>query len=275
METDRHTHPFHKKIKRSFTMKKLTSLLLITALLLSALALFASCAHKCTFATAWSHDDTNHWHACEDKKCTLTADQAAHTWNDGEITTKATQEAAGVKTFTCTVCSATKTESVAFTGLTEAEWNDLFKPALFDNFTMLMTITGSGSGVSVTSEMKYKFGADKIYLSITSGGQTEEQIMDEDVADMKAESAEEILQMFKYADYTYDAEAKLYRAKGEIEIVFDGSKPTDATLRFENGKPVELKYSYTTQQSGVDVAMNTTVVFSDYGTTVVTETVAQ
>ncbi len=256
-------------------MKKLTSLLLITALLLSALALFASCAHQCTFATAWSHDENNHWHACEGKNCTLTADQAAHTWNDGEITTKATQEAAGVKTYTCTVCSATKTEGVAFTGLTEADWNDLFKPALFDNFTMVMTITGSGSGVSVTSEMKYKFGADKIYMSITAGGQTQEQIMDEDVADMKAESAEEILEMFKHADFTYDAEAKLYRAKGEIEIVFDGSNPTDATLRFENGKPVELKYTYETVEDSTTVTMVNVIVFSDYGTTVVTETVAQ
>ena len=39
----------------------------------------------------------------------------AHTWNDGVITTPATCAVEGVKTFTCTVCSATKTEPVAKT----------------------------------------------------------------------------------------------------------------------------------------------------------------
>jgi hypothetical protein len=36
-----------------------------------------------------------------------------HTWNDGEVTKKATCIATGVKTYTCTVCSTTKTESIA------------------------------------------------------------------------------------------------------------------------------------------------------------------
>ena len=35
-----------------------------------------------------------------------------HAWNDGEITTPATEEQPGVKTYTCTRCSATKTEAI-------------------------------------------------------------------------------------------------------------------------------------------------------------------
>lgn len=257
-------------------MKKLTSLLLITALLLSALSLFASCSHTCTFETTWSHDATNHWHACEGKNCTLTADQAAHTWNDGEITTKATQEAAGVKTYTCTVCSATKTEDVAFTGLSEADWNDVFKPALYDNCTFVMTTVASSAGVEVTTEMLYKVGSDKIYMCISMGGEkTYEHMFDEELAETKQEMAEELLAMFAYANFTYDAEAKLYRAKGEIESALDGEKTTDMTLRFENGKPVEIKYTYDTVEEGVTVTVSNTIIFSDYGTTVVTETVAE
>ncbi len=38
-----------------------------------------------------------------------------HTWNEGVVTTKPTCTKKGVKTFTCTVCSATKTEDVAMT----------------------------------------------------------------------------------------------------------------------------------------------------------------
>ena len=39
-----------------------------------------------------------------------------HSWNEGVITTAATCENAGVKTFTCTVCNATKTEKIPATG---------------------------------------------------------------------------------------------------------------------------------------------------------------
>ena len=44
-----------------------------------------------------------------------TADEAEHqhTWNSGEITKQPTTTAEGVKTFTCTVCGATKTEPIA------------------------------------------------------------------------------------------------------------------------------------------------------------------
>ena len=39
-----------------------------------------------------------------------------HRWNEGEITTAPTCENAGVKTYTCTVCNATKTEAIDATG---------------------------------------------------------------------------------------------------------------------------------------------------------------
>ena len=42
-----------------------------------------------------------------------------HSWNEGVITTAATCENAGAKTYTCTVCNATKTEAITATGHTE------------------------------------------------------------------------------------------------------------------------------------------------------------
>ena len=44
-----------------------------------------------------------------------------HKWDDGVITTSPTCENAGVKTYTCTVCSATKTEAIDATGHTPVE----------------------------------------------------------------------------------------------------------------------------------------------------------
>lgn len=44
-----------------------------------------------------------------------------HSWNEGEITTSPTCENAGVMTYTCTVCNATKTEAIDATGHTPVE----------------------------------------------------------------------------------------------------------------------------------------------------------
>ena len=44
-----------------------------------------------------------------------------HRWNEGETTTAPTCENAGVKTYTCTVCNATKTEAISATGHTPVQ----------------------------------------------------------------------------------------------------------------------------------------------------------
>ena len=63
-------------------------------------------------AAEWSSDESKHWHACTTKGHTDKLDEAAHTWNDGVVTTDPTETADGVKTYKCTVCDKTKTESV-------------------------------------------------------------------------------------------------------------------------------------------------------------------
>lgn len=56
--------------------------------------------------------------------CGEIAETADHNWNNGEITTPATCAAAGVKTYTCSDCSDTKTETVPATGQhTWGEWS--------------------------------------------------------------------------------------------------------------------------------------------------------
>ena len=67
-----------------------------------------------TAGTVWENDETNHWRECTASGCEEKLDTAAHTWNAGEITTPATFTSDGVKTYTCTVCAKTRTESVAF-----------------------------------------------------------------------------------------------------------------------------------------------------------------
>ena len=94
------------------------------------------------FKTAWSFDDTNHWHDC--KNCDVKSDLAAHfggtatctekakcsacgqfygttlghDWNNGVVTTQPGCINKGVKTFKCKRdgCGATKTEDVSAEG---------------------------------------------------------------------------------------------------------------------------------------------------------------
>ena len=75
---------------------------------------YARAAHVHAAGTVWENDETNHWRECTVRGCNEQLDKAAHTWDEGAITTEATFVNDGVKTYTCTVCAKTRTESVAF-----------------------------------------------------------------------------------------------------------------------------------------------------------------
>ena len=91
-------------------MKKLRNLLVL-CMILCIVMVATACGHTHEPATDWENDATNHWHACVG--CEEQLDLAAHTFDDGVVTTPATEEAEGVKTFTCTDCGFAKTEKIA------------------------------------------------------------------------------------------------------------------------------------------------------------------
>ena len=59
----------------------------------------------------WQSDEDKHWK--EYPCCHVRMDEESHHWDEGKITTAATCTAAGVKTFTCSGCNRTKTETLA------------------------------------------------------------------------------------------------------------------------------------------------------------------
>ena len=73
---------------------------------------YVRAAHPHAASAEWSKDATNHWHECTVSGCNEQLDKAAHTWDEGTVTTKATFTSDGEKTYTCTVCEKTKTETV-------------------------------------------------------------------------------------------------------------------------------------------------------------------
>lgn len=84
----------------------------------------------------WQTDADHHWKKCS--RCDVTDTESPHEWNSGKVTTQPTCTIAGQKTYTCTVCSATKVETLDALGhnfakydakaatCTEIGWNTYF-----------------------------------------------------------------------------------------------------------------------------------------------------
>lgn len=67
-----------------------------------------TCDHS--WGDTYEKDENQHWQICT--RCNAESEKSNHTWDEGEETTPPTEDTEGVKTFTCTVCTVTKTESV-------------------------------------------------------------------------------------------------------------------------------------------------------------------
>ncbi|MCI7351538.1 MAG: leucine-rich repeat protein [Ruminococcus sp.] len=63
----------------------------------------------------WQNDTAEHWRVCARDNCTEILDKASHDFDEGVITTEPTEDAEGVKTFTCKDCGYTKTETIPVT----------------------------------------------------------------------------------------------------------------------------------------------------------------
>lgn len=68
--------------------------------------------HVHTYSDAWTSDKNHHWHAATCQHENEKSNFESHKWNNGEITIPANCTTDGIKTFTCTVCSKTKTETI-------------------------------------------------------------------------------------------------------------------------------------------------------------------
>ena len=88
---------------------------LFTAILFAVSTLMVSCSqevHEHTFASEWTSDSTNHWHAATCEHTTEVSGKAAHTFGDWTVTKAATEEAEGSKERSCSVCGYKATEVI-------------------------------------------------------------------------------------------------------------------------------------------------------------------
>lgn len=73
---------------------------------------------------AWEADVANGSYHSRTCACGET-EQAAHAWDEGEITSPATHTGAGTRTFTCTVCGAARSENIPAAGHIWKNWTDI------------------------------------------------------------------------------------------------------------------------------------------------------
>ena len=89
----------------------------------------------------WKYDDENHWHPAT---CGHTDEKkgfAAHEWNGGVVTTEPNYGVEGEKTFTCTVCKATRKEPIAALAAkdnTISFANDLVEEKTYDGLAFII-----------------------------------------------------------------------------------------------------------------------------------------
>ena len=70
--------------------------------------------HTHSWSSTWTSDPDYHWHKCDG--CSEIKDKAAHTWDAGQVTKEPGAYTTGTKTYTCTICSKTRTEDIPATG---------------------------------------------------------------------------------------------------------------------------------------------------------------
>ncbi|MDE6599033.1 MAG: Ig-like domain-containing protein, partial [Oscillospiraceae bacterium] len=129
-------------------------------------------AHTHTPATVWSSDATGHWHTCTG--CTDKVDFAAHTSDNGTVTTAATATTAGTRTYKCTVCGyVIKTETIPATGTSNTP-----DPWVHYSSATAPVIPTSGVNNSTAPTINGKDGWEAVAAEITAASDGDKLVVD-------------------------------------------------------------------------------------------------
>ena len=102
--------------------KSIWAFVLALCLIVPAMFMMTACGkHKHSFSDDWSKSETQHWHACKDKKCEEKSDLGDHDFVWAEKT-PAGVHTDKVETGTCKTCQYQKDRTVEGTGEHSWEW---------------------------------------------------------------------------------------------------------------------------------------------------------
>lgn len=106
-----------------------------------------------TPSAEWTYDSENHWKICTTEGCSEKLETAAHTFDDGVVTTEPTDTSEGVKTYTCAVCGYKKTESIEKLPLKPEEV--IYPIAISGDVTADKPSASAGETVNVSAPFGY------------------------------------------------------------------------------------------------------------------------
>lgn len=102
--------------------KSIWAFVLALCLIVPAMFMMTACGkHEHSFSSEWTKTETQHWHACKDKKCTEKSDLGDHDFVWVEKT-PAGVHTDKVETGTCSTCQYQKDRTVEGSGIHTWEW---------------------------------------------------------------------------------------------------------------------------------------------------------
>ena len=217
--------------------------------------------HVHSYKTEWASDAENHWHACNDASCTEVSDKAAHTFDEG----KASEEAKNVIVYTCTVCGATKNETIQVSGMTKAEWEALSNPEIYTNFTLKSVQVDN----YFTTETIFMVAEGELYLSTTFyNPETNESSTDTTRRTLTDEMKASLLPALPTYEFVeYDPASDVYCLKEAITAGMFNYTVMKITVKDGKIAAIYSEMFYEDSRDGrIDVVI--TNEYTNYGTTV-------
>ena len=244
---------------------KIYSFIMAICLIIPSVFVLTACnLHVCDASAEWSTDETHHWHACKDQTCSNILDKTEHYWDNGVVTTAATYKKNGVKTYTCVICDATKTEPVLYSNTITSEWHTALGLVGVTNVVCVYQADGFIG--------TYKYDDGIICISdVYENGDTQETFYTKEDGDyyiydninnevIEKDYYDEIgynecipeswfidNTLFRAQDFTFNPETEKYETNSTEWL---GQQYTNVQIGFEDGKVVSISatregYSFT------------------------------
>lgn len=254
--------------------------------------------HTHNFGTEWEKDGREHWRVCTDADCGEISEKTEHEWNEGEITVFATKEEDGVKTYTCTVCAQTKTETMKYEPnhqVSQVGWIASFDAEALNNVTLTGQIKDP-TNATIPMEIKVAQGNSYERMEFSSNNvlesyyeqngasyiqyskrntQTDWTVTTEYPFGYNGRVFLSLMPLYdKYREFSYDPITRCYVAR-EMDCesqMFGTLRYESVSVQFEDGKVVWIKgimnESFRTAPTGTDI-MEYEFSFTEYQSTVV------
>jgi ribosomal protein L37E len=121
---------------------------------------------------SWGGDDSYHWKECKAEGCYVSDNSdkdsyGEHQWDEGTVTKEATEEEAGVRTYTCAVCGQTKTEQIPV--ISKHNWGNTYS---HDSKTHWLECSDSSCNITDNKDKsgygEHSFGAYRVISAATA-----------------------------------------------------------------------------------------------------------